>query len=643
MKIEISPHLARQPLLGAIIASACALLLLFSSTPARAAEPRVLHNRVHAAVAKLTPLGRLPATNRLNLVIGVSVRNQAQLDNLVKGIYDPASANFHRYLTHEQFTAQFGPIQADYQAVTNFARSNNLQVIRTYDDRSMVDVAAAVSDIEKAFHVTLRTYQHPTENRQFYAPDVEPSVDPSLPILDVSGLDNYVLPHPMLRIIPDTGSSGGAAGGTGPGGNYRGYDFRHAYASNVTLTGSGQYVGLVEEEGYYLSDITSYESQSGLPNVPLQNIYMDGFTSTPNQTDTNGVAECSLDIEMVISMAPGLARVYAFEGNVSDHILGAMVTNTQIKQFSTSWGMNQDATAETLLQTMQAQGQSFFSASGDGLAYVYFPIPWPSDDPNLVSVGGTTLTMNGSGASYASDAVWNTGYQGAKNFWFANGKSGYWGSGGGVSTSYSIPLWQQSVNMSAIGGSTSFRNIPDVALTANNVWVTYESGLSNSFIGTSCASPLWAGFTALVNQQAASLGLPSVGFLNPALYAIAQSPLYNSAFHDVTNGNNFWPQSPTQYSATTGYDLCTGWGTPDGQAMINALTGFAGPTWVNFSASCPGAGSYSSPYCTLDSGISAVSSGGTLCIVGANSTTETTAISKPMTIRPFFGPVTIGQ
>ena len=271
------------------------------------------------------------------------------------------------------------------------------------------------------------------------------TIDARLPILDVSGLDNFVTPHPLLHPKPEPEGPGGADGGTGPGGNYRGYDFRNAYASNVNLTGTGQYVGLVELEGYYLSDINTYESQAGLPNVPLQNIYNDGFTGTPNPTDTNGVGECSLDIEMVISMAPGLAKLYVFEGSVSDHILGSMAANTQIKQFSTSWGMGQDATAETLLQTMQAQGQSFFSASGDGLASTsIFPIPWPSDDPNLVSVGGTTLTT-GANASYVSDAVWNSGLQSGIGPWFSNGKSGYWGSGGGVSSTYGIPLWQQSV------------------------------------------------------------------------------------------------------------------------------------------------------------------------------------------------------
>jgi len=251
------------------IAASLALVCL-SGGALQAADPHVLHSRVHAAVAKLTPVGRLPAGTRLNLIIGMPNHHQADLDKFVRDLYDPASPNFHRYLTSPEFMAKFGPTEADYNAVAEFARSHGLQVTDTFDERGVVHVTAAVSDIEKAFGVTLRTYQHPTEGRQFYAPDVEASVDAALPILDVSGLDNYVKPHPMLHKKPD--SAPRTSGGSAPGGNYRGYDFRTAYAPGVSLTGSGQYVGLVEYEGYYASDITTYESQAGIsPDVPLVN------------------------------------------------------------------------------------------------------------------------------------------------------------------------------------------------------------------------------------------------------------------------------------------------------------------------------------------------------------------------------------
>jgi hypothetical protein len=125
--------------------------------------------------------------------------------------------------------------------------------------------------------------------------------------------------------------------------------------------------------------------------------------------------------------------------------------------------------------------------------------------------------------------------------------------------------------MAANQGSTTMRNIPDVALTADNVYVTYGNGSSETVGGTSCAAPLWAGLIALANQQAAINGQPPVGFINPAIYEIGRESTYAADFHDITTGNNFWPSSPANFSAAPGYDLCTGWGTPNGTNLINVL------------------------------------------------------------------------
>ena len=131
------------------------------------------------------------------------------------------------------------------------------------------------------------------------------------------------------------------------------------------------------------------------------------------------------------------------------------------------------------------------------------------------------------------------------------------------------------------------RNVPDVALTADYVWVIYENGNSDWFGGTSCAAPLWAGFTALVNQQAAGIGHAPVGFLNPALYTIASSASYTNCFHDITTGNNEWSGSPSLFVATAGYDLCTGLGTPNGTNLINALASSSVNTVTHLSPPLP--------------------------------------------------------
>ncbi len=538
---------------------------------------RVLHGHIPDVVGRLhlRPLGELPATNRVHLMIVLPLRNQPEITNLLEQLYDPASTHYHHYLTPQEFTEQFGPIQQDYQSAMNFARTNNLDIITIHNSRLMLDVRGNVSDIEKAFHVRLKTYQDPIALRTFYAPDVDPSVDASLPIADIAGISDYTRLEPMQHAM-GTANGSGTASGSAPEGYYWGKDFRNAYVPGSTLNGTGQIVGLFEADGYYSNDIATYESRAGLPSVPLTNVLIDGFTGNPG----TGNSEVALDIEMALSMAPGLSSITVFETtNLTVDwldVLDSMANDTQIKQFSSSWGYDGGTDPNTafdeVFQKMAAQGQSFFQASGDGDAWTN-PIWVPAASPYLTSVGGTTLTMNGSGASYSSETVWNSGYYKTADLggsWFANG-NGYWGSGGGVSTFYSIPYWQQGVNMATNDGSASNRNIPDVAMVANGVWVIYNNGGTDWFVGTSCAAPLWAGFIALVNQQAANYHLPAVGFINPAIYRIGGSASYGSGFHDITTGNDFWPGSPTNYAAVPGYDLCTGWGTPNGTNLINLL------------------------------------------------------------------------
>jgi Pro-kumamolisin, activation domain len=557
-----------------------------------AAGMRVLPGHVPAAVARLhlQAIGRLPATTRLNLAIGLPLRNEEMLTELLQQIYDPASTNYHRYLTPEQFTEKFGPDETNYQAVLHFAETNGLTVAKIYSNRLLVDVSGTASDIEKAFHVRLWSYQHPTQNRTFYAPDTEPSVDANIPMVDVSGLNNYVLPHPLLeKKALSQFSKASPAFGSGPSGSYMGNDFRAAYAPSVSLNGSGQIVGLLEFDGYYPGDIASYESQAGLPKVPLQNVLLDNFSGNPG----SGNDEVALDIEMAISMAPQLSKVIVFEGGVGNDILNSMVANNQVKQFSSSWtwGGGPSTTTDNIFKQMATQGQSFFQASGDSDAYDSTidrssSVTTPVDNPYVTSVGGTTLTTSGAGDSWAAETVWNWGlYQGS-----------YVGSGGGISTHYSIPDWQANVNMTANQGSTSYRNIPDVAMTADDIFIVADNGQQEFVGGTSCAAPLWAGFTALANQQAAAYNRQMVGFLNPAIYAIGAGTNYASDFHDIINGNNTNNISPTKFFAVSGYDLCTGWGTPAGQNLINDLAGppdtlEIGPQ-IGFTASGPVGGPF---------------------------------------------------
>ena len=542
-----------------------ATILFFSNgtiTRAQNAPPQRLRGHIPEAVKRLTPLGKEDGADRLKLAIGLPLRNQNELTNLLQQIYDPASPNYRHYLTPEEFTARFGPTEEDYQAVIQFARRNGMTVTATHPNRVVLDVEAAVADIERTLHVEMREYQHPKEARTFHAPNTEPTLDLAVPILHISGLDNYQIPHPNSRLRPAALEAKATPNaGSGPGGAFRGSDFRAAYSVG-RLTGVGQTVALLQFDGFYPNDIATYESQVGLPAVPLNVVAIDGGVSTPG----SGNGEVSLDIEMVISMAPGVSRIILYEApNPSPwvDILSRMANDNLARQIGCSWGGGgPDPSSEQIFLQMALQGQSFFNATGDSDAFTG-AIPFPSDSTNITQVGGTTLTTTGPGGAYVSETVWNWGLN----------QGSYVGSSGGVSTTYAIPPYQQGIDMTANLGSTTMRNVPDVALTGDNVYVVYNNGGTGTFGGTSCAAPLWAAYTALVNQEAAGGGQPPVGFLNPAIYSIAKTNAdYASIFHDVTSGNNFSASSPNNFPATAGYDLCTGWGTPVGTNLMNNLT-----------------------------------------------------------------------
>jgi hypothetical protein len=601
--------LARQKLTGKFRAlpGLLGLCWLAFALPANA-SPQVLHGHVPPLTRLLAPVGRLDGAAQLHLTIGLPLQNRGKLTNLLAELYQPSSSNYRHFLTADEFTATFGPSQGDYQAVIDFAKSHGLHISGTHANRTLVDVNGSVADIEKAFHLHMQVYQHPDEARTIFAPDVEPSLDLATPVLMISGLDNSAEPRPRLHssgaparsnIRPLGGGGGGGGNGGGNTGPFEGYDFRNAYAAGVAQDGTGQSVGLFELFAFSQQDIQDYEDEAGIsPYVNVQPVLIDGASgddSSVDYTDDPGYldygVEVAGDIEMAISMAPGLSSVLVYEGptpldvpplgtnyiqdatttaQIND-VLNRMATDDLARQLSCSYGFDINLSTVQIFQQYAAQGQSFFLAGGDGGAYSGV-VDEPADDPYITVVGGTTLTTSSSSGAWASETVWLTPATSDP----LNGDTPEAATGGGVSRVYSIPSWQQGISMSANGGSTTMRNLPDVSLVANNINVVWGNDFAGTSIdlpegGTSLAAPLWAGLVALANQQGAATGQPPVGFVNPALYAIGKSTNYHACFQDITTGCNTNSSSPTKYYATAGYDLCTGWGTPNGANLIPAL------------------------------------------------------------------------
>jgi Tectonin domain/Pro-kumamolisin, activation domain len=497
-------------------------------------------------------VGRLPGEQRMRLVLVLPLRNQPGLDHFLTELYDPSSPSYLRFLTVEEFTAMFGPTQEDYDRVIRFAETNGLTVVGTSGNRMNVDVTGSVASIEAAFHLSMVVYQHPTENRTFYAPDREPTPDLAAHLWHIAGLDNYSIPHPLL-VHRSLAVKSQVTTGSCPNQTFCGSDMRAAYYGG-TLTGSGQSLGLLEFSGTNLTDLNTYYANAGQTNnVPITLLSTDGTSTSCLASQGCDDSEQTLDMTQALGMAPGLSSLVMYVGTTDAAILNAMATHRPLNaQLSSSWtwGPADPSTDEPYFKEFAAQGQSFFQAAGDTGAWGSSTSAYPGDDPYVTTVGGTDLTTSGAGGPWSTETAWADG-------------------GGGVSPdNLAIPSWQTAAASGCSGCSTTYRNGPDVSANANpSLYIcANQTCPANVYGGTSAAAPMWAGYMALVNQQAIANGHPTLGFINPTLYSIGLSSSYHSAFHDITSGSNGYP-------ATIGYDLATGWGSPNGSGLINALAG----------------------------------------------------------------------
>lgn len=573
--------------LSKLVMSACAvaLFLLLLAIPGRAQQPfQVLHGHVRPVVSsgQVELISPLPSTQKLHVTISLAPRNQATLTSLLEQLYDPFSPVYHHFLSAAQFAQQFAPTMDDYQAVVSFATANGLTVTDQPVNRLVVPLDGTVQQIETAFNVRMNLYRNPTMNRTFYSLDREPSLALSVPVTHITGLDNFFIPHPAVK---KGGSPSVPATGSGPGGQYLGSDMRAAYYGGSALTGNGQTVGLFEFDGYDLSDVNlSFSSVGQSYGVPIKNVLLDGATGNPCQFTnpcTYGDVEEVLDIVQAIGMAPSLSQVRVYIGSSDVDIFTAMATEDIAKQISISWVFGDNTSGDDqILQEMALQGQTIFAASGDWGSYPAIHPAFPAEDANVAAVGGTSLTINGTGGSWASETAWSE-------------------SGGGPSPDgILIPPYQSGLN-GVNGASMTLRNAPDVAMEADyDNWVCYSTlgSCEGGWGGTSFAAPRWAGFMALVNQQATAAGNgQGFGLINEKIYPIAESSGYLNDFHDITSGSN------GTYSAGSGYDLVTGWGSPNGQNLIDALvapieTNAAAPQFSNITVSNSSGGSSGGNY-----------------------------------------------
>ncbi len=531
---------------------------------------------------------------QLHLSIGLQLRNSAELDRLLNAIYDPRSAQYHHYLTPAAFNMLFAPTPDQVRQVVSFLQSQGFTVTTVAANNQLIDATGSIAQAQYAFNTRINNYR--LGSRTFYANATAPSLPASLTslITSIGGLDNSLHYQPHYRRLNVRQA---APGGYTPEDLAAAYDA--APLQNAGILGDGQAVALFELDGYQPGDVAQYFQAYNLGNPSITNVLVDGFNGSAGQ----GAIETELDIEVTAAMAPH-ARQIIYEGPNTTQGLNdtynRIVTDHKARIALTSWGICESSSGPGELQTLDnifkqaaAQGIAFFAASGDAGAYDCGDgnpaVDSPASDPYVTGIGGTNLQLN-TGA-YDHESVWSNPKSKLRSPRGA-------GSGGGISNTFKRPTWQSGPGVDS-QYSNGNRQIPDVTADADpaagySIYCTVmNAGCPPSgwitVGGTSAATPLWAGSLALINQYLRADGKARVGFANPTLYRLFNVQQAFPAFHDITNGTNLL------YSATTGYDLASGLGSPDiyniardldpGDSAIATLP--AGPAIVFAAAASP--------------------------------------------------------
>jgi kumamolisin len=534
---------ARFRLLSAL-AAPLPVLALAAAPSFAAANPRVaLGGDVLSAVSHSTRVGDVAASAPVSVAVTLAPRDPAGLKAFIAAVSDRSNPLYGKYLTPDQFAARFGPTPATLAKLTAYLRSQGLKVGNISKGNLVVDAGGTAAQVAKAFNTHLSTYKQ--GSKTYFANDAAPSLPADLAgsVVSIGGLDDYAQLH-HNTVTPSAVSPKATT-------NMTPSKIRSAY--NLTsligagYKGTGISVALVEFDGFAQSNITTYDNNYslGVSSNPTK-VTVDGGSGALG----DGQVEVELDIEVVQAIAPAASiKVYeAPNTDAGEQDMYAALVSADVPVISCSWGASElDRTAanlsadDTILQQAAAQGQSLYSASGDsGSADAQSgatAVDYPASDPYDTGVGGTNVKLTSAGA-WSSETAWS-------------------GSGGGVSVKWAKPSYQSSL-------SGSFRSVPDVSTDGgpNSPWYIYSQGSWGQVWGTSAAAPSWAAFTAIYDQYAKAKSKAVLGYADPTLYSIGAGSNYSTAFHDIKSGSN------GAYSAGTGYDRVSGWGSYNAGSFI---------------------------------------------------------------------------
>ncbi|MGZ3581518.1 MAG: S53 family peptidase [Ktedonobacterales bacterium] len=515
------------------------------------------------------PLG--PIDPSLTLDVSFVLRARSGLAQAAAATNDPHAPNYRRYLTPGEIADRYGPDPTDVTRAERVLRAAGLALTTPGRQGLLLEVRGTARQFETLLDVHILRYSS-KNGRLAIAPDHAPRLAAVFggTITGVLGLDTRTLLHTSVQMTPASPSSAQLAPGVTA---YTPADLDSAYdigpLHQAGLDGAGQTIALTEIDKVKPSDVQSYDEAFGISAPPLEVIKVNGGATSTSP-------EPALDIEGVHALAPH-AQILVYESppdlNSIARMLSQIVSDNRAQVISMSLGtcergLDQSDTQGFLpslddaFQRAAAQGISVLVASGDSGAYDCqdnsLSVGAVASNPYVTAVGGTTLFLDH--GVYGHEAGWEGPLEAA-------------GSGGGVSIFNQRPSWQAGTGVGN-AYSDGMRQVPDVSANADPLtgYLIYyaTSGCQGDACwqvvgGTSAAAPLWASLILLANQRAAASHKPPLGFLDPALYQLGSGASATQVYHDITLGGNLY------YQSTPSWDYSTGWGSPDGAKLVEAL------------------------------------------------------------------------
>ncbi len=544
--------------------------------------------------------GDFPLGN-ITLMLRPSAEQQAALTQLLSEQQDPNSANYHRWLTPEEYADRFGASAADLEKISDWLRRQGFTVKYTARGRDFVSFSGTAGQVRGAFQTEIHRYQ--TGSERHFSNATEVSVPEAIQplVAGVLGLHDFHPKAPRRKLVARFTASDGS--------NYllpddfaTIYDLSTMYGYGYT--GAGQSIAVVGQSDIDPDDIAAFRSTFGLSPTTIQMVPAGTY---PGINGDNEV-EADLDLEWAGAVARDANLIYVY-GDDAGYASYYAIDNNLAPILSESFGLCEYVVGSNRMglyyfqaeaQKGNALGITWLAASGDSgaagcddnaaLATQGLGVSLPASVPEITAVGGTEFAegsgaywnpgngfYGGSAVSYIPETSWND------TLASINAGGGIAASGGGLSAIYGKPAWQTGPGVPADG----MRDLPDVSLAAADAHDPYMVVTEGALIGvggTSAATPAFAGMLAVLNQylvQNKVQSKPGLGNINPKLYAMAASNT-SGAFHDITTGNNIVPcmvgtanctTGQFGYSAGVGYDLVTGLGSVDGYKLITAWAG----------------------------------------------------------------------